>query len=273
MFTHNRPSRINRSVVPAEIDMLSSSKRLLVITKLFRSQIRCGWGGSMSYRDVYVEDRGYDYLKWIREHSLQSAKIKHPSSTHVVSNYASYVHKHGSYNFSNVDDYVLNVAAFHELPPRNTPDSLNCKIETDSITGHTVMLWPDSIILSNLVVEDIPVIGKSLLRDVQLDQTNLASLLNPCAKISSISELTIVMSVSSVFTFSQALRTKEWFETAFQNHNYSQQVKYYIASEIKQRNQLPAQVTILPFGAHFEDVHSLKKVESIVINVCNRASM
>lgn len=250
--------------------MLSSSRKLLVPQKRLLLQVRHSWGQNMSYRDVFVEDGTFDYLTWIRDNSLHSAQIKHPSSTHVVSKYASYVHNHGSYNFNNVDDYVLNIAAYHELPASS--DTIKHQTTSSSTARHALLVWPDSLVLSNLVADDIAIIGKNLLKDAQLDQTKLTSQLNPAAKVLPITDVTIILSVSSVFTYTQALRTKEWFESTFQAHNYAQKVNYYIASEIKARNQLPAQVTVLPLGIHFEDVHSLKKVENIVVDICSRAS-
>lgn len=252
--------------------LTSSSRRLLAPQNRLLLQVRHSWGQNMSYRDVFVEDNSFDYLTWIKDNSLHSAQIKHPSSTHVVSKYAAYVHNHGSYNFNNVDDYVLNIAAYHQLPAVNS-ESNKHQTTSNNTARHALLVWPDSLVLSNLVADDIAVIGKNLLKDAQLEKTKLAAQLNPSAVVLPITDVTIILSVSSVFTYTQALRTKEWFESTFQTHNYAQKVNYFIASEIKARNQLPAQVTVLPLGIHFEDVHSLKKVENIVVDICSKSSM
>lgn len=92
----------------------------------------------------------------------------------------------------------------------------------------------------------------------------LSSKLGTSVKVSSITETTIIMPISTTFTLNHALRTQAWFESILSQRLPGKKVSYHIASELKTPNNLPTQVCVLPQDLYYADVHSEKRVEQIV---------
>jgi len=224
---------------------------------------RSNWHDSLSYRDVYVSDANLNYVNWVKAQTSDSAQIKHPSSKHMVYNYANYVHTHGSYNFNNLGDYVLNVSACQttEMIP---DDVLVPTAQMCVPTEHELLIWPDALRLKHLVASDVSILGKLLLKDAGLDQKDLIDKLNPAAVVHRIAEPTVMLAVSNKYTLEHAKRLKEWFEVTLNAKHPTKRVNFFITSATKHRNERVARVLVLPANKQYEDINSLAKVEQIV---------
>lgn len=225
---------------------------------------RNSWHDSLSYRDVYVSDSNLDYVNWIKSKPNDAVQIKHPSSKHMVYDYANYVHIHGTYNFNNLGDYVLNVSACQASDSTTPEDVL---IPTEQITvpsEHELLIWPDAIRLKHLIAQDISVIGKLLLKDAPLDKKGLADQLNQSSVVCDITEPTIMLAVPNKHTLEHAHRLKEWFELTLSTKHPLKRVNFFVTSGTKHRNERVARALVLPINKQYEDVNSLSKVEQIV---------
>jgi hypothetical protein len=210
-------------------------------------------------RLVLVCDPKFNFSDLARGHeSTVAARIKRPASGHVVSEYTSYVHKHGAYNFNTVDDYSLNVAAAHPLPPggERRPET---ELETHSLT-----IWPDNIVVSGATRSTVSVLGKCLLTQNTLTSDVLAGDISGGAVVSQLSGIHIIMPVSGTYTVSNVLRALEWFKSSLSGCKVEQDVTYYIGSEVRRPHSVPTQAIVLPYGLQYTDVHSQKRVDQIV---------
>lgn len=240
-----------------------------VLTKHLRRSTgyRSNWHDSLSYRNVYVTDSNLDYINWIKSKPADDgSQIKHPSSKHMVYNYANYVHQHGSYNFNNLGEYVLDVSACQA-----SGTTAKAEAEADSQLGpasvpqkHELLLWPDALHLKNLTTVDIPILGKLLLKDSKLEKDSLVTQLNPSALVQDITEPTVLFGVCNLYTLEHAQRIQQWFEQAISTKHPDQKVNFFITSTTKRPTERIARVLVLPTNKQYEEVNSLRKVEQIV---------
>ena len=181
----------------------------------------------------------------------------------MVYNYANYVHTHGTYNFNNLGDYVLNVSACQttEMIPE---DVLVTTSQMCVPSEHELLIWPDALRLKHLIASDVSVLGKVLLKDGRLNQKDLIDKLNPSAVVHSITEPTVMFAVSNKYTLEHTKRLKEWFEVTLNAKHPTKRVNFFITSATKHRNERVARVLVLPVNKQYEDVNSLGKVEQIV---------
>jgi hypothetical protein len=211
-------------------------------------------------RLVLVCDPKFNFSDLARGHeSTVAARIKRPASGHVVSEYTSYVHKHGAYNFNTVDDYSLNVAAAHPLLWPET------ELET-----HSLIIWPDNIVVSGATRSTVSVLGKCLLTQNTLTSDVLAGDISGGAVVSQLSGIHIIMPVSGTYTVSNVLRALEWFKASLSGSKVERDVTYHIGSEVRRPHSVPTQAIVLPYGLQYTDVHSQKRVDQIVQEILQR---
>lgn len=237
---------------------------------LLRSQARFCWSEAdgMSERGVFVIDSSASFVDLARgQEQTITAKIKHPSSNHTAASYASYVHKFGSYNFNTVDDFSLSIAAAQILPaePAAPP--------TAEPQKHSLILWPDNLIITGLERTDISIIGKYILGRSMVSAESLLTHLGKGARVEPLSGLHVVLPVSTTYTVNNVLRAMEWFQTAFKNNNVEQPVSYHISSEIRRPHSIPTQALLLPSGLQYTNVHSQKRVDQIMQEVLRHSDV
>lgn len=221
-------------------------------------QCRKNWYDSLSYRDVYVSDANVDYVSWIKNSTGDAAQIKHPSSKHIVFNYANHVHQHGSYNFNNLGDYMLNISACQAVDPSGASSIVSPNLK------HELFVWPDCLQIKNLISSDISVLGNLLLKDMKIEKNELSGKLSPDAVVLAIPNPAVMLAVSNTFTLDHAKVLLGWFDDALKKDQPSKKVNFYIVSATKHRNERVASVLILPINKQYEDVNSMTKVTQIV---------
>ena len=94
-------------------------------------------------RDLFICDDNFKID--LRNLSLLR-DLKHPSSSHIISRYSSYIFQNEKYHFNDLGEYSLNVAAYFNLETEQ-------KCITSSVDGqhsHNVFIWPDGLFLKNL---------------------------------------------------------------------------------------------------------------------------
>jgi len=118
---------------------------------------------SQSHRSVLVLDRSFDYLSWVRttNHSKYS-DIHHPSSRHMNSSYSNYVYQHHSYQFNSMGQQssFLNISPGQRLDDAYAADTTEATdhipIETIDYESHSLLAWPDRLMISNIQQCDVP---------------------------------------------------------------------------------------------------------------------
>jgi hypothetical protein len=226
------------------------------------------WNSSsvIPYRDVFVTDHMFTDTEWIKIGMLQSKQIMSPTSKHIVSAYAKCVHQGGAYSLS--QDYSLNVLAAHCT--KEVHGSVKVSEEKFGDLKHSVLIWPDAVIIENLLDVSVPFVSKFITKETVPDWEALAPNLggDSTVKVHKLDGIVIVMSLSASFRYNQAVAIQALFEKSFEVHNKAQlPVTYYYCNELRQHRD-GTRIIIFPFEDCFEDVPSAKKVDSVVAKIC-----
>jgi len=223
-----------------------------------RTGYRYNWHDSLSFRNVYVSDANLNFVNWLRSHPADDAsQIKHPSSKHMVYNYANFVHQHGTYSFSDLGEYTLDISA---CQPSGTELVGSAPVPQE----HELLVWPDALRLKGLLASDVSILGKLFLKDSKLDKETLLTQLNPSAVVQTIAEPSVMFGVCNQHTLENAQRIQQWFEQAISAKYPGRKVNFFITSTNKRRTERIARVLALPLNKQYEEVNSFRKVELIV---------
>lgn len=127
--------------------------------------------GVVEHRDVFIFDSSWPLKQWATILSTPPAynennsnqNLKHPQSGHVIGKYSLYQFENSSFHFNNVGEYFLNMTAAHSFSP-TAICHVDSRLEAAELEGqearHSVLIWPDSLFLHNVTVDDIPVVTK-----------------------------------------------------------------------------------------------------------------
>ena len=200
-----------------------------------------------------------NFVNWLRNRpSGDASQIKHPSSQHMVYNYANYVHQHGTYSFSDLGEYTLDISACQSSGTELADSAAPAPQE------HELFVWPDALRFKGLLATDVQILGKLFLKDSMIDKDKLITLLNPSAVIQTMTEPSVMFGVCNQHALENAQRVQQWFEQAISAKYPGRKINYFIASVNKRRTERIAKVLAFPLNKQFEEVNSLRKVEQIV---------
>lgn len=247
---------------------------------------------SQSHRSVLVLDRSFDYLSWVRttNHS-KYADIHHPSSRHMISSYSNYVYQHHSYHFNSMGEQssFLNVSPGQRLDDAYAADTTEATdhipIKTVDYESHSLLVWPDRLMISNIQQRDVPSMSSLLLKEAAISAETIESLtatsqLSSSIRVKSLApshaELIVIIHVSRTLSYDRSLQIKQWFDecftatTATDQHLYPlRKVSFFLTNVVKpDRSILSASVTVLPVECSYFDVISRRSVQLIVDDAC-----
>jgi hypothetical protein len=158
------------------------------------------------YRDVFILDDGWDETRFVAGVQAGSPPLKHPNSGHAVSAYADWLFQHSNYHFNTVGEFSLNISAAHLYHPRPSAAS----------RGHSVLFWPEQLLLKGLSSSDVPAVVKAALSTSPTSAVELKSKLSSTASVEAMPALVVVSACggSPGFSAQRAGQTLSWFKTA-----------------------------------------------------------
>ena len=117
------------------------------------------------YRDVLLFDDAWTDKTWCSALEAPKANLRLPTSNHVIARYSQYMFNNSQYHFNSVGEFSLNIAASHIY-------SGGTSNQTGTQTGtHTVVIWPDQIVLRGLTDRHIPAVVKAALDPTPLTKS------------------------------------------------------------------------------------------------------
>eukprot|EP01038_Epipyxis_sp_PR26KG_P009081 gene9081-12247_t len=185
---------------------------------------------TVAHRDIFLFDKSLNFDAW-KALAKDDQSIKHPSSNHILAAYAKYNFEHGIYNFNQLGEFSLNIAAAH-----------NCTIDDSSVennylssTYHDILLWPDGIIIHDLQKQHIPYIYNLITKPSFItDEKNIIENCPNC-HISNIQQKTaiIVSSVSRTNSQENVISTLDLFRNKLSKEVIAHQIIYLFSSEMR----------------------------------------
>ena len=172
------------------------------------------------YRDVLIFDDSWTGEAWAA--AMQPAatgnatavNLKHPSSQHAVAKYSDWMFNHSQYHFNSVGEFSLNISAGHFYSP---PESVvGGQTTSTTTTNHSVLFWPDRILLRGLSDAHIPAVAKAAL-DTS-GPLSLAAAVRATAEtcVAQFPEVVVVSACSGSpgFSLHRAQQSLDWFGAA-----------------------------------------------------------
>lgn len=218
------------------------------------------------YRDVFVFDAGWSDAQWKGAMtSGQPASLKHPSSKHAVANYSLHLFNNSSYHFNSAGEFSLNISAAHTqcaVTPSQAPAS----------SGHSVLLWPDRLLLRNLRTEDIALVLKLALRTELIDARTLEKKLTAPAVVEAMSAMVVVSTCtgSPGFSYERARQSLAWFKAAGEASSPGADTMLIMAEDMRS-HRAGTHVLVLPQEDCFElQLSSQERVATLLASYARK---
>lgn len=163
-------------------------------------------------RDVFVIEDDIVHF------SGKSSSLKHPASKHTAATYAKQLFENSKYDFNSLGEFSLNLSAAAVWGPTR-----GAKAASSRTAEHSVILWPDRLILRNLCAKDVAAVLKASLQTSLIDSRGLEKQLSEGATVETMKGMVVVASCtgSQGFSHDRAKQTLAWFEAAGETHNNS----------------------------------------------------
>ena len=135
--------------------------------KVLRFQSTIGSEVAAGCRDLFVVDHSWSLKKWADKMTTpaqynitdSNKNLKHPGSGHIVSKYAIYQFENSAFHFNDVGEYYLNITAAHSFSPSFIDHEESEEDKIKDVNGtHSVVIWPDSILVRNASANDVEAI-------------------------------------------------------------------------------------------------------------------
>eukprot|EP00981_Chlorochromonas_danica_P011591 scaffold4140_cov178-Ochromonas_danica.AAC.4 len=249
------------------------------------------------YREAFVLDPSVDLIAFLTQRLAEGSEayrqLVHPSSTHVVSAYSHYLYTHQQYNYNDLGEFSFHLFAAQCLPPPPTATTTAHLISASasgSSSRHSVMLWPDQVLIESLLPEDVPAVARYIIQKTPHCQSALNTLqkeINADSTISSLPGLTAIAKVTAAHSVVQAKRSLDLLRTAFAQPPSSatittststsgggdrvgrcEEVRFVLAVDAGTRRHSAANVTLLPCGDSYETVWNEKQAIRIAEAHC-----
>ena len=198
---------------------LTSIRLLLTKGRSFATVTDCSL--PLLYRDLMVFDDTTEWTnsddKWSQTMQIgaegKRRNLKDPSSKHIVAKYSLSLFNNSNYHFNSVGEFSLNISACH-FHHYSASQHLNTKLGA----YHSIMIWPERLLIRNLIVEDIPIILKAVLDTNPKSATasKLQQLLNKEAIIADMPPIVIFNACngSPGFSLQRAKQSLDLFKSA-----------------------------------------------------------
>jgi hypothetical protein len=230
---------------------------------------------SSSYRDVFVFDGGMQSIMNSEDLPLlpgDLTHLKHPSSKHIVANYATHIYSHNNYHFNALGDFSLIVSpAFYasslQLPSFGTNDMVSAE---NVGKPHHLYVWPDSIFISNLLVSDVPAICRLLCSSdniSSLDGIDLSSADRSCPpRILTDNNYMAICAISKYMSIDRALNIHKEFQRQFdlQFPKGACPVLHQILTSEMSGHRKGTGVLLLPHNDSFDSFMPKDRIQSVV---------
>jgi hypothetical protein len=155
-----------------------------------------GASSRLLHRDVLIYDPAFTMAQWNETHE-NGKSTKHPHSGHVIAQYSSYLHDHSKYHFNNLGEYSMIFTSvipflYSPLPP------------VKAVPTHNILIHPDNLSISNITLEEIPLIMDLIMKEDLITITNLKELLSGECQIETLPELIIIAASNKNCTLNKA---------------------------------------------------------------------
>ena len=202
-----------------------------------------------NYRDIFVHDHSVVNTAAFLGYNEAKVPINHPTGVHTIAAYSAQIHRHSTYNFNQLGEFSVNIAAFHPISGTGNVDS-----------SHSVLVWPDNLIISGLNKDDIPkvvnlFVDKDLLYNTDSSLATVKQNINPNSKISSLTDTLIISAISKQVTPAMAHSIIQRFQKNLQEQNVHN-TKLYISSQFGGHRNQSTSVMILPYEDAFSVIHA-----------------
>ncbi|RYG93388.1 hypothetical protein EON65_59005, partial [archaeon] len=192
-------------------------------------------------------DPSFRLKEWLLlpEHRSTSGyrSIIHPSCKHIIATYGQYFYANVKYNYNDLGEFSLNLIAT-EFTSKHNSDALSAGVPDT----HSLLLWPEGVLVEGLQRSDIPVLGDYLLnKNTSITDLYRLSLSNSC-KVTPLSTKKIIAlsQISSSQTAVQALQTIQHMTTASEESPQMQNMLLCgIGVQLSARHRSGANVLIL----------------------------
>lgn len=230
------------------VDQSMNSSRMLRVSSA-RYTLRRRLSAATTYRDIFIHDHSVATTAAFLACNEAKLPINHPTGSHILAAYSAQIHKHSTYNFNQLGEFSVNIAAFHPVVGGSTVGS-----------SHSVLVWPDNIIISGLDKNDIPKIVNLFVDKDTLYNTDSALAIvkqniNPNSKISNLTDTLIISAISKQVTPSMAHAVIQKFQKNLQEQSV-RNTKLYISSKFGGHRNQSTSVMILPFEDSFSVIHA-----------------
>ena len=182
---------------------------------------------SLLHRDVFVYDHSFSHSAWKTAYE-KGLSTKHPSSGHVIAKYSSYLHNHSKYHFNSLGEFSLIFASVIPLPPQtialeveaipNNSQKDNQEEVEDILRNnqdtHSVLIHPDGLTISNLSMDEIPMIVDLIQNSKYVEADSLRKILPNHCTVSTVPGVVIVGSSGKHLSVESATQVLHWFKSA-----------------------------------------------------------
>jgi hypothetical protein len=206
----------------------------------------------------------------------------------MISSYSNYVYQHHSYQFNSMGQQssFLNISLGQRLDDAYAADTTEATdhipIETIGYESHSLLVWPDRLMISNIQQCDVPNMSSLLLKEAVISAETIESLtatsqLSSSIRVKSLApshaELIVIIHVSRTLSYDRSLQIKQWFDECFTattaTDQHLRKVSFFLTNVVKpDRSILSASVTVLPVECSYFDVISRRSVQLIMDNAC-----
>jgi len=202
-----------------------------------------------TYRDIFIHDHNVMTTAAFLTCNEAKLPINHPTGSHILAAYSAQIHKHSTYNFNQLGEFSVNITAFHPI------------VGDSNVGGsHSVLVWPDNLIISGLIKNDIPKIvnlfvDKDVVYNMDSSLATVKQNINPNSKISTLTDTLIISAISKQVTPAMAHSIIQRFQKNLQEQNVHN-AKLYISSQFGGHRNQSTSVMILPYEDTFSVIHA-----------------
>ena len=210
--------------------------------------------GTVSHRDVFVDDLCCSKAQWDHYLSQSSKAFRHPSSEHIVAEYAKVSHSKGTYNFNVLGEFSLNITPVFQ-PSIRIATFLPVHL-------HNIIIWPDRIVVNNLTPSDIPILFNFFVKDEQIQISRLQSLLSPGVIIKNLEDYVILCATTPFVSPKTSQRILGWFKQAMLSVTLKS-TNLLLAANLGGHRESTG-IYVLPFDDSFVTIDSPSKAGAIL---------
>lgn len=263
------PLRITSSLVLRRNAHSINQHRFNFNNRIFSRLLNTSRDETVQSRDIFVFDPSYPLSNWdkLGLKGFPYGLLKHPKSGHIVADYAIYYYLNSDYNFNVKNEYSINISPVHSLYSENS------NIESNSLQSesHSIYIWPESLVISNVLKSDVADICKLYLTNFKINIKNLKETKKSHWIIQPVSDITCICAISSTASMSMAKKTLDWFHTSANKLKKmkSKSISYLLSCDMR-GHRSSANILIFPSEDEFDNIATYDKAEEILSHNLNQ---